>query len=68
MLAKDRAARFASAAAVAAALRPFAAGADLAALSPALPRAPRCRPEPPAGGAGLGLFSVALASFLSRPG
>jgi serine/threonine protein kinase len=35
MLAKDRANRFASAAGVVAALQPFAAGADLAALSPA---------------------------------
>jgi eukaryotic-like serine/threonine-protein kinase len=37
MLAKDRTGRFASAAGVAAALRPFAAGADLAGLSPASP-------------------------------
>jgi serine/threonine protein kinase len=41
MLAKDRTGRFASAARVAAALRPFAAGTELAALSGALPRAAR---------------------------
>jgi serine/threonine protein kinase len=41
MLAKDRTGRFPSAARVASALRPFAAGAELAALSGALPRSAR---------------------------
>jgi eukaryotic-like serine/threonine-protein kinase len=45
MLAKDPTRRFVSAAGVVAALQPFAAGADLAGLSPATSPAPWSRPE-----------------------